>query len=591
MILPQYLYSVVTSSAMADASSLISTRAVQIRAPPSLTSCVDIVNRATATCHNERPTSGAIISFDFKYPSSIFSVEKETKPRFDLNFMIQIEDAYQGPVDIQAVEAYHFNLDNNIAELLNDSKKFPMFEHLSFEGTTVKGLMHSPDDLCNWDDNNARFVVLSNVYPSKIDVSVSFSTSDGSHQLRRAFIGASRPYTASSPNGEKLCELLRWAAGLGYIDLFKAYLDLIPAGLELEDAFGMTPFSWAAQNGRAAVVRLALQQVGSISARRRTSQGPAPLEAAARSKNETIFMDFLKWLKYLENPITNDTTSGPDEIPEHGPDLVDDDIEREIRSAGRSEQTVVVRRLVEMLRDRQGNEVRQGVWLAKRMVNAAKEGDLSLVQVLKSCGAHVNCKNDDNITPLMGAINNNKTKVAEYLIFQSAKDDSASSALRKAVETGQHSTIRALLQVRPPLEENLKQDLLRIEGVDRDSTTLMILNLEKGTEKLATPDDLDEEVDRCFHATVVDFYENKSPEFTEYNVHQLLQESETPAKLFESNQESSFKWFHLPANNVSDDIIVHTAQHQMKLRILLIALIIDEMGRGKPLEKIYKKMK
>lgn len=554
---------------MADASSVMSPHAVQIRAPPSLTSCIDIVNRATAPYHNERPTRGAIISFDFKYPSSIFFVDKGTKPTFNLNFSIQIEHEYRESVEIQDVKADHFNLDNNIAELLKDSEKFPTFKNMSFNDGTVSVQMCSPDDYCNWGDNNVRFVVLSNVYPSTIDVSVSLSTIDGNQQLRRAFIGASRPYTASSPNDEKLHELLCWTAGLDHIDLFKAYLNEMPAGLEMEDAFGMTPFSWAAQNGGAAVVRLALQQAGSICARRRTSKGPAPLEAAACSKNETIFETFLKWLKCLENPVSINLTSELSEIPEQGLDLVEDDIEREIRSAGRSGQTATVRKLVEILRDRQGDEHKQGEWLADRIVKAAKKGDLSLVQVLRSCGAQVNCKNDDGITPLLGAINSEETKVAEYLIFQSAKDDNTSSALRNAVATHQHSTIRALLQVRPPLEESLKLDLLRIADEKRDSTTLMLLNGEKGTEKLATPEDLDEKVDEQFHATVVDFYEDQSPKFKEYTVHKLLQESDD---LFDFNEESNFKWFHLPANNVSDDIALHAIKYRFQVCILLIAL-------------------
>lgn len=540
---------------MADASSVMSPRAVQIRAPPSLTSCIDIVNRATAPYHNERPTRGAIISFDFKYPSSIFFVEKGTKPKFDLNFTIQIEDEYREPVEIQDVKANHFNLDNNIAELLNDSENFPTFNNISFNNGTVSVQMCSPDDYCNWGDNNVRFVVLSNVYPSTIDVSVSLSTRDGSHQLRRAFIGASRPYTASSPNDEKLHELLCWSAGLGYVDLFKAYLDQVPLGLEKEDAFGMTPFSWAAQSGYASVVRVALQQAGSIYARRGTARGPAPLEAAARSKDKNIFESFLKWLKYLESPVAIDMTPEPNEIPEHGSNLADDDIKGEIHSAIRNKQTFTTQRLVEILYKLQG-EHDEKQWLANRIVEAAEKGDLYLVQALRSCGAEVNCENDGSVTPLMGAINNKKTKVAEYLILQGAEDDEGSSALKKAVKKGQHRTIRALLQVKIQMGEDLKQGLLKDAGQKQDSTTLMLLQLEKGTEKLAAPKDLHQEVDELFGATVVEFSEHESPKFMELTVNKLLQDS---GDLFNLNDKSNFKWFHLPANNVSDGIALPTA--------------------------------
>lgn len=552
LISAQYLDSVVTSSLMAEASSLTNTRAVQIRAPPSLTSCIDIVNRATAPYHNERPTRGAIISFDFKYPSNIFFDNKKPQPKFDLNFMIQIEDEYHLPIEIQAVEANHFNLDNNIAELLNDSAKFPTVDIKSPERGTVKAQMCSPGDYGNLGDNNVRFVVLSNNLPSNIDVSVMLSTRDGTQQLQRAFIGASRPFTASSPNEEKLHKLLCWTAGLGYVESFKAYLDQIPVGLEMEDTFGMTPFSWAAQNGQAAIVRLALQQAGSICARRRTARGPAPFEAAAHSKDKVIFISFLKWLKYLEDPVAIDTTPELNEIPKHFPELVDDDIEREIHLAAHSKQTVTVRKLVEILRrDRLGGDD-QDKWLAEKMVKAAKDGDLYLVQVLRSCGADVNRKDNSHVTPLMGAIKNNQTKIAEYLILQGAKDDK-DFALKKAVKNGQHSTIRALLKVKT-LQGGTKKELLQIADDNKDSTTLMLLKLEKGTEKLATPDDLVPAVDKRFQATVVDFTEDQSPEFNELTVDDLMKKEQS---YFGLEDRSKFRWFHLPANNVC--VIVHYA--------------------------------
>ncbi|KAL6901236.1 hypothetical protein GGI43DRAFT_404323 [Trichoderma evansii] len=525
---------------MAEVNSM-NPRAVQIRAPPSLTTCIDIVNKATAPYHNERPMRGAIISFDFKYPSTIFFVQKESIPKFDLNFIIQIQDEYHVPIEVQAVEANHFNLDNNIAKLLNDSTKFPTVEIKSLESGTVKAQMSPPDDYGNWGDNNVRLVVLSNVYPSNIDVSVSLSATNGTRHLRSAFTGASRPYTASSPNEEKLRKLLCWTAGLGYVKFFKAYLDQVPLGLETEDTFGMTPFSWAAQIGRASAVKLALQQAGSICARRRTTRGPAPLEAAARSKDETIFISFLKWLKYLENPIV-DTTSEPDEIPDVPPDLGDDDIEREIQLAVRNEQAVTIRKLVELLRNRQGEKAKQDKWLVNRMVKAAEEGGLYLVQALKFCGADVNCKDDSHVTPLMGAMNKGKTKVAEYLIFQGAMD-THNRALHTAVINRQHSTIRALLQVKKLKDGETKNELLRIAADNKDSTTLMLLY----TEKLATPDDLHPKVDRLFEATVVDFSENQSPKFQELSVKDLM---EKPGSFFDFTDRSEFKWFHLPANNM-----------------------------------------
>lgn len=559
---------------MAEASSLRNARGVRILAPPSLTSCIDIVDRTTAPCHNDRPMRGAIISFDFTYSSNLFFVQKESAPKFNLNFTIQIEEEYHVPIEIQAVEANHFNLENNMAELLNDSKKFPTLKFEPPKGGAVEAQMCPPINYGNWGDNYVRFMVLSNVYPSNINVSVSLSTIDGTHQLRRAFTGASRPYTASSPNEKKLRELLCWTAGLGYIELFKAYLDQLPLGIEMEDAFGMTPFSWAARNGWAPVVRLALQQTGSICARRRTTRGPAPLEAAARSKDEIIFILFLKWLKYLENPIAIAATTESDEIPEVVPDLNDDDIEREIQSAVRNEQTVTIRKLVEYLRDRQGGQAQQDKWLTAKIVKAAEEGDLYLVQALKSCGADVNCEDENKMTPLMGAITKRKAKVAKYLIFQGATD-SQNHALLTAVMNKQHSTIRALLQVKTLMEGESKEELTRIAKKNKDSTTLMLLKLEKGTETLATHNDLHPHVDRLFQATVADFSEDQPPKFTELSVHKLMHKDQD---FFDLTDESKFKWFHLPANNVSCIALYNGLIASNQFTFLTDCSLIDEVG-------------
>jgi hypothetical protein len=96
------------------------------------------------------------------------------------------------------------------------------------------------------------------------------------------------------------------------------------------------------------------------------------------------------------------------------------------------------------------------------------------------------------------------------------------------------------------MKGELKETLIGMASKRQDSTTLMLLQLEKGIEELATPKDLCPEVDELFYATVVDFTENRRPEFTELTVNELMQ----PQKDLFDLEESSFKWFHLPANNV-----------------------------------------
>ncbi|KAM0251719.1 hypothetical protein ACHAQJ_008040 [Trichoderma viride] len=512
-----------------------------IRAPPSLTSHIDIVNRATAPCQNENPTYGALISFDFRCPSDLFHDQKELVAKFNLNFTTQ--DESHTPIEIQDAQVGHFTFDNNIAELINESKIGSPFEIIRpFKNGTAEITMRQLDGYSKGGYNNVRIIVLLNAYPSNIDVSVSLSTEDGINRLSRAFTGAGRPYSASSPDEEKLQNLLCWTAGLGYGKLFEAYLDQAPRGLDTEDAFGMTPFSWAALGGHTSVIHLALQHAGSISARSRTILGPAPLEAAARSKDENIFNSFLKCLKYFEN--LKDGIPETDEIPTPNEmkELENSDIEQEIDIAVRREQAVTVRKLVEMLRDRQGDEK---AWLTDEIRKASEKGVFYHVQALRSCGAEVNYSDGTNINSpsLMSAINNNRTKVAEYLIFEGATDK---KALCTAVKNKQHNTIRALLQVGALVEED-KVKLLEMATREKDSTTLMLLKVEKSTGRLATSEDLHPKVDGLFEATVVDFPKDQTPKFDELSVADLMQK---PEAFFDLTDTTAFKWFHLPANNM-----------------------------------------
>ncbi|OTA05087.1 hypothetical protein A9Z42_0057230 [Trichoderma parareesei] len=309
----------------------------------------------------------------------------------------------------------------------------------------------------------------------------------------------------------------------------------------------------AAFSGQVPVIQLALQKGGTLSSKKKTAKGPSPLEAAARCQDPDIFNIFLKTLKYLD-----DSESLPNKMPkpEDLSGLTDDELEKELKEAVSGEQISTIRRLVEMLQPEEDRA--RDPWLDQRMVRAAAGGDLCLVQVLKSRGADVNCKVQEETrgrpdaqfnraggqttTPLMQAILNDMVHVAEFLVIHGAEDD---EALRTAVDRKQHNTIRALLHAGTPVTEAARQQLIEIASAKKDSTTLMLLKLEKGTGKLATYNNLHRDVDKLFEATVVDFYEKKPPTFEELTVDALMQKREN---YFERN-ETSFKWFHLPANN------------------------------------------
>ncbi|PNP52622.1 hypothetical protein THARTR1_06787 [Trichoderma harzianum] len=382
----------------------------------------------------------------------------------------------------------------------------------------------------------------------------SLSSADGNSRPSRAFPSIPCPHIAPSPNEARLQKILCWTAVLGHENLFAAYLDQEPSILDVEDEFGMTPFSCAAFAGKFSVVRRALHQCGTTSAREKTTgtQGPSPLEAAALGTNAQMFVSFLRLLKYF-GPSTGESTE-LDNIPplDRLPTLEEKDIEDELNIAVRKGQTAIIEKLVQMRLENETTQKEE--WLARQMVEAADAGALSLVQVLKSCGAKVDDEVDvvdgefdHKTTPLMSAIRANRTKVAEFLIIHGAGNE---DALRLAVENHRHGIIRALLQAGILVNGDLKTRLLDIATAQKDSTTLMLLEFEKGTGKLATSTDLSPDVDKHFEATVVTFHEEKTPEFKELSVTDLMGKSD---RFFSLNGKThNFKWFHLPANNVNE---------------------------------------
>ncbi|KAL7911964.1 hypothetical protein GGI35DRAFT_303011 [Trichoderma velutinum] len=526
---------------------------MQIRSPQHLTSNIDIVDRAASFGHPENHTHGALVSIDLNCPADFFFGRKDLVAKFSLYFTTEIQGGFHKPIAIQHAVVGYFRADNNIKKLVQGVKPPP----LNISGAFGKGEadieIHHPNDSKSDGSCSIRIVALLDAYPSNMEVSASLSiytlpNTDGNIRHSRTFVSSTDPRVAPSPNEERLQRLLCWTAALGYEKLFGAYLDQGPSMLDVEDEFGMTPLSCAAYAGKISVIQLALQQGGCDRARRKTARGHSPLEAAAFREDTVIFHSFLKLLKYFEGL---GSATPPANIPqiEDMPGLEDRDIQTELDSAAFHEQKETVRNLVEMLL---ASQIDKENWLAHQMVQAAKKGDLCLVQVLKICKAEVDTEayadidrgNEEKTTPLMIAIEHARIAVAEFLISHGAGNE---DALRAAVERKQHTTIRALLQAGVRVKGELKKNLRTIAAANRDSTTLMLLKVEKGTGKLASWDQLDSIVDEQFTATVVNFVQDRDPDFKELTVHELMQK---PDPFFSLSGNSKFKWFHLPANNM-----------------------------------------
>ncbi|PTB61479.1 hypothetical protein BBK36DRAFT_112395, partial [Trichoderma citrinoviride] len=415
---------------------------MQIRSPLRLTSTIDIVDRATSISHIEDHTRGALVSIDLNCSADLFYGRKKLVAKFSLSFTTKILDGFHKPVAIQDAEVGYFESDNNIEKMVNNPRrplpKITGDKVTTFKNGTADIEMQQPEE-----SRNIRIVVLLEAYPSNMQVSASLSTDDGMSRPSHAFTNTTRPDMVPSPNEERLQKLLCWTAALGYGTLFLAYLDQGPSILNMEDEFGMTPFSWAALTGQDTVIRLALQHDGLGSARERTTRGPSPLEAAARSKDSSIFESFLKLLKYFEG--MSGKADGPKETrqTENLIPLDASEVEKELSAAVLREQKETIGKLIDM---RLTGDMAAGRgkrrWLASQMERAAREGALCFVQVLKTRGAKVDPteaddRSEDNPTPLMSAIEHDRIQVADFLISHGARDG---EALRTAVERKQHNT-------------------------------------------------------------------------------------------------------------------------------------------------------
>ncbi|KAL7946051.1 hypothetical protein V8C42DRAFT_357626 [Trichoderma barbatum] len=532
---------------------------MQIRSPPRLTSNIDIVDTATSIHHSENQKRGALVSIDLNCPADLFYGRKSLIAKFSLSFTTLIQDGFQKSIAIQHAKVNYFRADNDIEKLLPSLK--PHSLEISGAFNDGKADIEIPPPNSSESDNSSkvRIVVHLDAYPSKMEVSACLSTkmntsptSNGNSRPSRSFASATHPLIAQPPSEERLRGLLCWTAALGYETLFGKYLDQEPSILDMEDEFGMTPFSWAALAGQASVTRLALRLGGCNSARKRTKQGPSPLEAAARSKDAQIFESFLSYLKDLER------STGATPESEEVPGLDAKKLEDELNTVGLGDQTAILEKLIDMLLLLP--EVEKEKWLASQMVKAAKAGALNLVQVLKSRGAKVDSEVDVEVdantngqarhrnlqktktTPLMSAIEENRTNFAEFLIIHGA---GTKEELRIAVLRRRYGIIRALLRFRISVEGKFKKELCAIAKKDR--TTLKLLAFEKGTGRLATSGDLHKEIDELFEATVVEFFEGECPSVQELSVTELMGKR---AEFFSLSGEAKFKWFHLPANNM-----------------------------------------
>ncbi|KAH0526557.1 hypothetical protein TsFJ059_009860 [Trichoderma semiorbis] len=527
---------------------------MQIRSPQHLTNNIDIVDTAASVAHSENHVHGALVSIDLNCPTDLFSGRKNLVAKFSLSFTRQIEDRFHKPIAIQQAEVGYYTVDNDIKKLLNGPNLHDLeIKPETFADGKANIEIPQPKNYKSDDSINIRIVVLLKAYPSNLEVfasMASLSTANEKSRPSRAFTSVTFPHITPSPNETRLQRLLCWTAALGHESLFAAYLDQDPSILYMEDEFGMTPFSCVAFAGQTSVIRRALHQRDSTKAREKATQGPSPLEAAALRGDVKIFISFFKLLKYFET--LRDEIFDLDKIPplEKLPALEEKDIEDEIKRAVDNSQTAIIEKLIQL---RINDEADKEEWLDRQMVKAAEAGALSLVQVLKSSGANINSEVNmvvngevgHKTTPLMSAIHNNRAKVAEFLIIHGAGNE---DALRTAVRNKQHSIIRALLQAGILVKADFKMELLNLATGQKDSTTLMLLELEKGTGKLATSADLDPVVDEHFEATVVTFQEEEITEFEELSVAKLMLKSNAAFSL--NNKGNKFKWFHLPANNM-----------------------------------------
>ncbi|KAF4438156.1 ankyrin repeat protein [Fusarium austroafricanum] len=200
--------------------------------------------------------------------------------------------------------------------------------------------------------------------------------------------------------------------------------------VDLDDSYGQTPLSWAAQNGHEAVVQLLLEKGANIEAK--DWDGCTPLLHAVDSGHETVVKVLLK----NKADIETEDESGVTPL---------------IGAVSRGHEAIV-----QLLLDNGADIQFKNIVGRTALFYAADVGHGGIVQLLTTCKDSLDVKDRDGRTPLSYAVESGQVAAVQVLLKKGAdikvKDGNGKTALSYAEESDHRAILKLLLEKGAKLE-------------------------------------------------------------------------------------------------------------------------------------------
>lgn len=346
---------------------------------------------------------------------------------------------------------------------------------------------------------------------------------------------------------------LSWAAGNGHASIVRLLHPLVDPNLQ--DSNGLTPLSWAARNGQLKVVNTLLEH--SKTEDQQLASDKTPLELAAQMGHEEVVRTLIEWRHTLWSVPKSEAQT------KENTKLVEEEIATPIKLAIEHDHPNTVRTLIEArckaasTQDPE-KDLDLKAWLSKFLHTTAIKGLVSVMEILVELGADVDYL-EDGKTPLCTAAEYGHTKIMVLLLSKDAKVEYESPGKERAiffaVKSGMEEATRLLLDLDVNIKgANALSQSLEDVALEHPKILEMLLEKDKDGRLATNRTDLHTDIDKKFQAHAVDFTYDSGvykPKSRVVSVDELLGNEWVRNPDYPQVNTNSFKWFHLPANNVS----------------------------------------
>ncbi|KAH8652160.1 hypothetical protein BX600DRAFT_472039 [Xylariales sp. PMI_506] len=363
---------------------------------------------------------------------------------------------------------------------------------------------------------------------------------------------------------------LSFAAGAGHLEVTKVLLEK-GAAHDHQDNTGRTPLSWAAGDGRREIIEMLLNRAAELDYDCEDipdHEGRTALAWAAEAEHETVVRVL------LQHTLGSSTDAEDGDVWSYKPsETADEIIKMPLILAATKNNLSIMRILVQAGIQASTDSIG---WLSSHLQYAILSGSVALVKLLFQSGATVDMKSKESgQIPLCTAAECGHVDIIVFLVDCGAglegQTAEGETPLFLAAKTGREAAVKVLLDMGANIHcRNSKQETV-LDVANRYPTILRMLSEKDQDGKLAEEDPYPD-ISLEFSAKVV-FFINASgvmkPSPRGVPVSALL--ADPMAVQSPEHGQVSFKWFHLPSNNmrwVEALIFRHCADRSSVYKIL-----------------------